>query len=74
MITFKAEYVSGEAISDGDENSEVLWVDIEEALQRDDVPELTKNLIRSAVSNNEGLKFKEYTGDSKNAPYSLYCL
>lgn len=73
-IAFKAEYVSGEAISDGDENSEVLWVDIEEALQRDDVPELTKNLIRSAVSNNEGLKFKEYTGDSKNAPYSLYCL
>lgn len=73
-IAFRAEYVSGEAVSDGEENSEVLWIDIEEALQREDVPELTKSLIKSAISDNEGLTFKEYTGDPKNAPYSLYCL
>ena len=28
-IAFKAEYVSGEASSDNDENSEVIWVDVE---------------------------------------------
>ena len=27
-IAFKAEYISGEATSDNDENSEVLWIDI----------------------------------------------
>lgn len=73
-IAFRAEYVSGEAVSDGDENSEVLWVDVEEALQKEDVPELTKSLIKSAISDNNGLTFKEYTGDSKNAQHSLYCL
>ena len=33
-IAFRAEYVSGEASSDHEENSEVLWVDVEEALVR----------------------------------------
>ena len=42
-IAFSAEYVSGVACSDNDENSEVLWIDVDEALSRDDVPELTKN-------------------------------
>ena len=41
-IVFAAEYVSGEAVSDHDENSEVVWIEVEQALARDDVPELTK--------------------------------
>lgn len=73
-IAFRAEYVSGEACSDNNENSEVLWVDIEEALERDDVPELTKLLIQSAISKEQGLGYKEYNGSTKNAPYSLYCV
>lgn len=71
-IAFRAEYVSGEATSDGDENSEVLWLDVEEALIREDVPELTKELIASAVSDKVGLQYKEYNGNTKHAPYSLY--
>lgn len=71
-IAFRAEYVSGEATSDGDENSEVLWLDVEEALSREDVPELTKELIASAVSEKKGLQYKEYVGNTKHAPYSLY--
>ena len=39
---FRADYVSGEARSDNDENSEAVWVDVDEALNRDDVPDLTK--------------------------------
>lgn len=73
-IAFRAEYVSGEAASDNDENSEVVWMDIEEALSRDDVPELTKKLVQSAISKEKGLNYKEYKGNTKHAPYSLYCL
>ncbi len=73
-IVFRAEYVSGEASSDNDENNEVLWIDVETALSREDVPELTKKIIRSAISKENGLNYKEYQGNSKHAPYSLYCL
>lgn len=71
-IAFRADYISGEPTTDHDENSEVLWLDIDDALSRDDVPELTKKLIESAVSEKSGLSFKEYEGNIKHAPYSLY--
>lgn len=71
-IAFRAEYVSGEAYSDNDENSEVLWIDVQEALQRDDVPDLTKKLIQSAISKEKGLEYSEYQGSTKHAPNSLY--
>lgn len=73
-IAFRAEYVSGEATSDGDENSEVIWLAVEEALTRDDVPELTKKLIQSALSTESGLSYTEYNGSTKHAPCSLYSL
>lgn len=73
-VAFNAEYISGEARSDGDENSEVLWIDVEEALTRDDVPGLTKKLIQSAVSGENGLEKKDYESNTKYAPYSLYSL
>lgn len=73
-MAFRAEYVSGEASSDNHENSEVLWLDIVDALSRDDVPELTKNLISSAISEQDGLQYKEYEDSEKYKPYSLYCL
>ncbi len=73
-IAFRAEYVSGEATSDHEENSEVLWVDVEDALTRDDVPELTKKLIESAMKKEVGLHYEEYNGSTKHGPYSLYCL
>lgn len=68
-VAFRAEYVSGTAASDHDENSEVVWLDIHEALSRDDVPDLTKKLIQCAVSNG-GFETIEYIG--KNPPYKLY--
>ena len=73
-IAFRAEYVSGEATSDHEENSEVLWVEVEEALTREDVPELTKKLIESAVKQEAGLHKEEYNGSTKHGAYSLYCL
>ena len=74
-IAFRADYVSGEAKSDANENSEVIWMDVQEALTRDDVPGLTKHLIQSAVSGKDGLAFNpSYTTKESLAPYSLYCL
>lgn len=71
-IVFDAEYLSGEARSDKDENSEVVWMEIGEALSRDDVPDLSKEMIRSAVQGGEGLRYTEYQGRAETAPYSLY--
>jgi len=72
-IAFRADYVSGIPVSDGDENSEVIWVDVEEALLREDVPSLTKELISSAITEKNGLEKTEY--DTKSyPPFSLYSL
>lgn len=71
-VVFRADYISGEATSDNDENSEVVWMDVEEALSREDVPELTKKLIQSAVSDEKGLEYTDYQANTKHAPYSLY--
>ena len=54
-VAFAAVYVSGEPRSDGDENSEVLWIPVEEALAREDGPDLSKKLIRSALAAERGL-------------------
>lgn len=72
-IAFRAKYISGVPESDHDENSEVLWVDIEEALVREDVPDLTKKLIQSAVSDKEGLRFTAYESTS-HPPFSFYSI
>ena len=49
-VAFSADYVSGREHSDNDENSEVLWLDVDEALNRSDVPELTKKLLMPSLS------------------------
>lgn len=72
-VVFRAEYVSGTAVSDNDENSEVLWIDTGEALMRNDVPDLTKKMIESAVSESAGLEQTDYkySSDTPNYLYSL---
>ncbi len=72
-VAFRAEYVSGEAVTDGDENSEVVWLDVDEALERDDVANLTKKLIKQAVCAKACLVAdKTYEESGKYAPYSFY--
>ena len=46
---FAAEYIEGNARSDGDENDLVVWMGIEEALNDDTVPGLTKSMIEAAL-------------------------
>lgn len=71
-VAFSADYVSGTAHSDNDENSEVVWLDVNEALSHDDVPDLTKKLIESAVNENNELRYTEYLTNAKYGEYSFY--
>ena len=64
---FAAEYISGEARPDGDENSEVVWKDIAEALADDTVPGLTKTMIECAVSG-KGFALTPYQSKRQGNP------
>ncbi len=73
-VAFLAEYISGEATSDNDENSEVVWMDINEALNRDDVPGMTKKLIECALKAENGFNMLDYEGsggEKKNHFYGV---
>lgn len=72
-VVFRARYVSGEIHADETENSEVVWMDVNEALAADDVPPLTKQAIRSALVPGAGMVEAEYTASPRYAPQSLYC-
>lgn len=71
-IAFSAEYVSGQAASDHDENDEVVWMDVNEALQREDVPDLTKQLIKCALKEEKGLVPLPYVGNPKKGKGYLF--
>ncbi|MDD6728571.1 MAG: NUDIX hydrolase [Eubacteriales bacterium] len=71
-VAFSADYIDGVARSDNDENSEVIWLDTADALKHEDVPELTKRLIESALNNNHPLTETDFTSSEKYSPYSLY--
>ena len=66
---FEAIYVEGEARSDGDENDQVVWMDPQEALANESVPELTKKMISCAVSG-KGFELTPY--NSKTPGRNLY--
>ena len=68
---FLAAYTGGEARSDRDENSEVLWMDPEEVSLRDDVPDLTKKLVAQAFSGRTFFTSIPYEGNMRNGPYVL---
>ena len=69
-VVFSAQYISGDPTSDNNENSEVIWLDADEALTREDVPQLTKIMIAKALQGG-GFADTSYTGS--NPPHSLYC-
>ena len=71
-VAFAADYVSGEAASDHDENDDVVWMPVEEALEREDVPDLTKKLIQCALHPEKGLVPIPYEGKSRHGKGYLY--
>lgn len=71
-VAFSADYVSGDERCDNDENSEVIWLDVRQALERKDVAELTKRLIEAQLSNNNSFEKKEFVSRENHGTYSLY--
>ncbi|MBQ8578631.1 MAG: NUDIX hydrolase [Clostridia bacterium] len=71
-LAFSADYVSGEPTSDGDENDDVAWMNTDEALSRDDVPDTTKKLILCARNAASGFERLPYNGNPKNGWGVLY--
>lgn len=70
---FSADYIRGEAHSDDHENSEVLWLDPQEAILRDDVPDLTREAIKAAVfRSNQAFVETPYRGTTKHGSYRFY--
>ena len=69
-VVFAADYVSGVARSDGDENDEVVWLPTDEALSREDVPDLTKKLIECALTGQgfEPIPFTSFTTSTLYGP------
>ena len=70
-VEFRCRYVSGTARSDCDENSEALWMPVEEALASEEIPDLTRRLIACAASGRLMEKI-DYDGTTKYGPYSFY--
>lgn len=71
---FVMEYVSGSPISDGYENSEVLLLTSEEALAREDITNMSKEMIRIYSTKNYGeLRKNSYVpGSASEDTYVLF--
>ncbi|MGI6012741.1 MAG: NUDIX domain-containing protein [Oscillospiraceae bacterium] len=70
---FVADYISGEAQSDGHENNEVLWLDPLEATTREDVPDLTREAIKAAVFRSDRAFVETpYRGTTRHGAYRFY--
>lgn len=70
-VLFAAEYLSGTGEPGDEENSEVVWLPIEEALERPDVPDLTKRAIQSAMEH-PGLVETPFVSNAAAGSYSYY--
>lgn len=57
---FTTEYVSGQPSSDGYENSEVLLLSADEALCRDDLTNMSREILKAYKENKTGLSKSDY--------------
>ena len=70
---FTADYVSGEPKSDGYENSEVLLLSIDEALLRDDLTNMSREILKTYKDNKNGLSKSDYIAKSRTEKdYVIY--
>lgn len=75
LMLFRMNYISGTPVSDGYENSEVLLLFPDEAVERDDITPLSRELCRALscgtvleMTYNRGLKFQGIPDDE----YMIY--
>ena len=61
---FTMEYISGTPKSDGYENSEVLLLTIDEVLERNDLTNMSREILKAYKENKIGLKKSNYIAKS----------
>ena len=73
-IVFTTEYISGEPKSDYYENSEVVLLSTDEAIERNDITNMSKEILKAYIHNKENTLLKsDYVPLSSNAEeYEIY--
>lgn len=73
-VVFTLEYVSGEAKSDGYENNEVLLLPAEEAVEREDITNMSREILRAYIADKANVLGKsDYVPRSTTADkYEIY--
>ena len=73
-IVFTMEYVSGEPESDGYENNEALLIPAEEAAKRDDITNMSREILRAFIADKSNVLGKSsYVPRSSTADkYEIY--
>ncbi len=72
-VIFEGKYIEGTAVPDGEENDEVVWMDIDKIQERDDVPSLTKVIVQSYVNSHDtGLDKMQYDAPYEKGAFSFY--
>ena len=70
---FKMKYISGKPKSDGYENSEVLLLSAEEALSRNDLTNMSREILKAYNNVDNGLKKSNYIAKScSESDYALF--
>ncbi len=68
IIVFRLKYISGEPVSDGYENSEVLLLTPEEAVNRSDITNMSRAILNAYINDRENtLEKGDYRSISLNA-------
>lgn len=62
---FTMEYKAGKPTSDGYENSEILLLNIDEALVREDLTNMSRELLKAYKNNKNGLGKSDYLAKSR---------
>ena len=73
-VVFTLEYISGEPKSDGYENNEVLLISAEEAAERDDITNMSREILRAYIADKANVLGKSsYVPRSTTADkYEIY--
>lgn len=67
-VVFRMKYISGEPLSDGYENSEVLLLSPEEAIRRTDITNMSRAILKAYINNRDAVLDKgDYSSISLNA-------
>ena len=74
LVVFTMEYVSGEPKSDGYENNEVLLISAEEAVERDDITNMSREILKAYIADKANVLCKSnYVPRSSRADkYEIY--